>query len=393
MPVVCTRLKGVIGIQHRMLQIAEMPEIVADIPSAPWENLPLEETGGVFTTELLSCIEQGCPFQEEKHGRVIVPVTLALYGGADARLVVVFQETQLVVVCRIYGLLEVHVVQPVAQHHFTAQIAVEALPDVVLILHVESFIGFGIPGAAEALSPNQIPEALVHRLTQPDAAGPYFFDEAACHIPETDRNEGRHITAEPVYDLRPLTERLNLIIPESRDRIIQIDDIGPIADLIAGAAVFIVIIKLRMLLQQYRVGRGMIIHHIDHTFHAAPVDFLHQGSEVLHCAIGRVNTAVIAVCIRTAEAAFLSNNTDGVDRHEPDDVRPQRLDPVQIRNDREEGSLFGMRPDINGINHLLLQVDVGISRHDEPPVRRYRDYTSFFPSRSIGRFPGRQIIT
>ena len=252
-----------------------------------------------------------------------------------------------------------------AQHHFTAQIAVEAFPDVVLVLHVEGLERLSIPGAAEALSPNQIPEALVHRLTQPDAAGPYFFDEAARHIPETDRDKGRHITAEPVYDLRPLTERLNLIIPESRHRIIQIDDVGPVAHLVAGASVFVTVVEFRMLPQQHRIRRSVVIHHVDHALHAAPVDFIRQFSEILHRTIGRVNTAVIAVCIRTAEAAFLSNNPDGVDRHEPDDVRPQRLDPVQIRNDREEGPLFGMRPDINRINHLLLQIDIGVSRHNE----------------------------
>ena len=130
-----------------------------------------------------------------------------------------------------------------------------------------------------------------------------------------------------------------------------------------------------MLLQQHRVRRGVVIDHVDHALHAAPVDFLCQGSEVLHCAVGRVHAAIVTVRIGAAEAAFLSHDADGVNRHEPDDIRPQRFDPVQIRNDGKERPLFGMCPDIYGINHLLLQVDVGVSRHDEPPARRYRYYT------------------
>ena len=118
-----------------------------------------------------------------------------------------------------------------------------------------------------------------------------------------------------------------------------------------------------MLLQQHRVRRGVVIDHVDHALHAAPVDFLCQGSEVLHCAVGRVHAAIVTVRIGAAEAAFLSHDADGVNRHEPDDIRPQRFDPVQIRNDGKERPLFGMCPDIYGINHLLLQVDVGVSRH------------------------------
>ena len=340
-----------------------MAEISADVPSVPRENFPLKEAGGVLTAELLSRVEQGRPLQEEEHGRIVVPVTLALHRGTDPRLIMVFQETKLVVVCGIHSLLEVHVVQPVAQYHFTPQIAVEALSDVIFIFHVEGLIGFGIPRAAEALPADQVSEALVHRLAQPDAAGPHLLDEAARHVPEADRDEGCHVAAESVHDLRPLAQRLDLIVPESRHGVVQVDDVGPVADLVTGIAVFVAVIELGVLPQQHRVRRGVVIDHVDHALHAAPVDLLRQSFEVLHCPVGRVHAAVVAVCVRAAEASFLSLHADGVDRHEPDDIRPQRLDPVQIRNDGEEGPLFGMRPDIYGINHLLLQVDVGVSRH------------------------------
>ena len=287
--------------------------------------------------------------------------------GTDAGLIVIFQETHLVIILRIHRLLEVHQVQPVAEGSFSRQIAVEALPDIIFIFQIKSFKIFRIPVAGESLPPGQVAEALMHGFRQPDAAGMDFLHRRPRFFPEFHRHEGRHVTPESVHNPRPALQGFDLVIPEPGHRVIQIDHIRPVADLVAGFSLPVPVIKFGVLLQQDRIRGGMIIHHIDDAFHSAFMDCVHQRLKIRHRSVFRIHIPVIPVGVGAAEAALLPLNPDGMDRHQPDDIRPQLPDPVQIRNHGAKASFLGMGPHINRINHLLLQVPVRIGRHDASP--------------------------
>ena len=106
---------------------------------------------------------------------------------------------------------------------------------------------------------------------------------------------------------------------------------------------------------QLGIGRGMIIHHVDDALHTPGVDGIHQVAKILHGAIGRVDAAVVAVGIGTAEAALLPLHADGMDGHEPEDVRAQAADAVQIGLKGAEGALGRMVAHIDGIDQCIAQ--------------------------------------
>ena len=266
----------------------------------------------------------------------------------------VFEAAHLVVVGGVLALLEVQHVDPVGQRAAAVEQIVEDLTDVVVVLHVEGLKAVGIPHGVKAQPPRLTGKAEMHGLRQPDAVGVDLPDSSARPLPEVQRDEACHVAAEAVHDGGPEAQGLDLVVPEPGVRVVQVNDVGPVAVAVAGSALGVVVEKLRVRLIEHRVRRGVVIYHIDHDLHAARVDLVHQLLEVLQRAVGGVYAAVVPVCVGAAEAPLLPLNADGVDGHEPDDVRPEGADAVQIGDNGAEGPLRGMRADIYGVNDLRL---------------------------------------
>ena len=187
----------------------------------------------------------------------------------------------------------------------------------------------------------------MHGLREPYAVRIDLFDRGARLQPELQRHERRHIAAEAVDYPCPHHERLYLIIPQFAFAVVEINNIRPVAYLVARTPIRAVVEPLRMLPKQRGIRRGVVIYHVYHAFHAARVYLVHECAEILHCAVRRVYLAVIAIRVGTAETAFLPLYPDGMNGHEPDNIRPQRLDAVKIGNHRAEGSLRRMAADID----------------------------------------------
>ena len=275
----------------------------------------------------------------------------------------VFEAAQFVVVDGVDSLLEVHHLEPAAQGDLSLHPAIELFPDIIVVLDVENLEGLAVAGGIEALAPGLVAEAAVHGLAEPDVAGVLAVHHAAGHVPEGDRDEGGHVAAEAVHHPRPAAEGLDLIVPEAGIAVVQVDDVGPVADLVAGIAVFIPPEEVRVFVQQHGIGRCVVVHHVDHALHAAFVDFVHQQAEVRLAAVLRVHGAVVAVGIGAAEASLPALLADGVDGHEPDDVGAEGFDAVEVGDDGAEAPLLGVCADIDGIDHLRLQVDIGFRCH------------------------------
>ena len=57
-----------------------------------------------------------------------------------------------------------------------------------------------------------------------------------------------------------------------------------------------------------------------------------------------------------------------MDGHEPDDVRTQRRQTIQIALQRLKGTLLGMVTYKNAVDHFFPQAGVGLTCHIIPPV-------------------------
>ena len=93
----------------------------------------------------------------------------------------------------------------------------------------------------------------------------------------------------------------------------------------------------------------MVVDDVDDALHAAVVDGVDQMAEVVQRAELRVDGAVIADGIRAAERAFAVLLAGRMDRQQPDDIRTERVDAVQIPLHGGKGTFFGVIADIDRI--------------------------------------------
>lgn len=200
---------------------------------------------------------------------------------------------------------------------------------------------------------------------------------------------------EAVHDARPIAQMLYLRVPERGAGIVQIDNVRPVGGLVAEASVRLPVIKLRVLGDVHRVRRRVVVHHIDDALHAARVDRVHERLEIFKRAVLGIDRAVIAVRVGTAETALFALLADGVDGHEPDDIRSQRADAVKIGDHGAERPLRRMVAHIHAVNDLLAQrrtcilchSDFSFAKHAGPGADRHRDGNFFicFPQPSPPR--------
>ena len=310
-------------------------------------RLLFKKAGPVVVFKFLTGIDERRPLEEVEERSVVHKRLLILYERAYARLIVVFKRAELVVICGIHALLEIEQVEIMAQPAAALEVVVKGLAHIVVIFNVERGIRIVIKHGIYAAATGKAAEAEMHGLRQPDAAGTHLLYRLTCHFPELQRHERGHIAAEAVHYLRPHAQRFYLIIPQAAVIVVKVDHIRPVAYLVAGLSVRVMVEILRVLAVEHGIRRGVIIHDVYHALHAARMDLSDELLEVLHRAVFRVDGAVVAVCIRAAETAFLSFLADGVDRHKPDYIRAERLDAVKVRNNGEKCPLRSVVPDID----------------------------------------------
>ena len=333
--------------------------------------------------KLLPGVDKRRALEEVKESGVIDKVALARNEGADARLVVVLKAAQLVVVRGVNGLLKVQHIEIVREGNLAAQIFVEALARVIVVLDIKGGILVIIKRGVYAEPAGAAAEALVYRLGEPHAVGIHSADFLARLLPELHRHEGRDVAAEAVDKACPHLERGYLMIPQRAVIIVKVDDVRPVADLVAGLAVRAVVEELRVLGIQNGVGRGVVIDDVYHALHAARVYRGDELHEVRHAAVLGVHIAVIAVRVGTAEAAFPALEADGVDRHEPYNVRAEGLDTVKVGYHGAERALRGVVSDVYGIDHLILELAVGIDGHGSASFYGFVERIYVFTHRSM----------
>ena len=210
----------------------------------------------------------------------------------------------------------------------------------------------------------------MHRFREPNAVRVDLRDCLPRPAPKRKRHKRRHVAAESVHDSRPHNKRIDEVFPQTRRAVIQIDHIRPIPHLVAGLAVRVVIKVFRMLHIQRRIRRSMVIHNIDHALHSVRMDLLHKRPEVRHCAVSGIHASIVAVRVGAAERPLLPRNADGMDRHQPNNIRSKRTDAVKIVRNSAKCPFRRVIADVNGINDLVLQSRIGLKRHIcFPPVQ------------------------
>ena len=145
--------------------------------------------------------------------------------------------------------------------------------------------------------------------------------------------------------------------------VIQIGHVPPVAEAVAERAVRLVEEPFRVVFCQPGIGRRVVIDYIDDALHAPVVDGVDQMPEIIQRAEFGVHGAVIADGVGAAERALAVLFAGRVNGQQPDDVRAERLDAVEVRLHGSEGARFGIIADIDGIQDLIAQGLFGIDSH------------------------------
>ena len=124
-----------------------------------------------------------------------------------------------------------------------------------------------------------------------------------------------------------------------------------------------------MVLRQPGVGGRVVVDHVDDTFHVQGVDVVHQMLEVLQGAVFRVDGPVVPDGVGTAQRPLAAFLPDGMDGQEPDDVRAQGFDALQIPAHPLEGAPGGVVADKDGIHDLVPVGFGGVFGHRDTPFQ------------------------
>lgn len=211
------------------------------------DGVEVKKAGQMVVFKFLPRVEQRRALEKIEHCRVVHERALVAHKGGDARLVVVFQKAELVVVRGVAGLLKVQRVQIAAQGDLAAQIPVEYLAHIVLVLQIEGTKHLAVRRGIDAVPPSETAIAAVDRFGEPDAVRVYGGDRRAGLQPEFHGDEGCHIAAEAVHQTGPHYERIRQILPKPAVGVVQVDDVGPVTKLIARLAVGPAVEVFRML--------------------------------------------------------------------------------------------------------------------------------------------------
>ena len=115
----------------------------------------------------------------------------------------------------------------------------------------------------------------------------------------------------------------------------------------------------------------MVIHHVDDALHAPVVDGVHQMAQVVHGAHVGVHRPVIPDGIGAAHGALTALLADGVNGHQPQDIRTQRFQAVEIALQRTERALLGVSSNKHAVDHLPPQGEIGVNCHKKALLFEY----------------------
>ena len=324
---------------------------------------------------LLPSIEQGQPLLKIEEGRPVQPCDVT---GDDKRRpgpVVVFQKAQLYEIVRISDLLAADGLGIPFQGDPSQQVVLEYIVDVVVIAGVERLVAFRVGQHGKPLGPALPDKRRLHRFRQPEAARAHLLHLRPGLQPELQRHQGGHVAPEAVHHGRPVFQRLNLVLPQSAVGVVQIHHVPPVAHPVAQAAVRLVVKPFRVLLCQHGIGGGVVVHHVDDALHPQLVDIVRQPPELLQRAVLRVHRPVVPDGVGAAQRALPVYLPDGVDGHQPDNVRPQPLDPPQILADLLKRPFSAVVAHKNGVHHLAPVPFIRIACHmDSPFLFHIRGY-------------------
>ncbi|MPN04117.1 hypothetical protein SDC9_151353 [bioreactor metagenome] len=162
-------------------------------------------------------------------------------------MIMVLQETQFDVIHGIDAVLEQKDIKIIFEADFPPEVSLLEIVHIIVIGDVERFIQFAVGIADIAAIPVHPQETRMDRLGQPDDACfdfRHFFSGAH---PKFHGHETRHIAAEAIHDCCPLLQCFDLIIPQFRMAVVQVDDVVPLTDFVAHFAVRSAVKPLRML--------------------------------------------------------------------------------------------------------------------------------------------------
>ena len=312
--------------------------------------------------EFLPGVDEGRALCEEDPGGPAAQRLLIRQEGGGARPVVVLQAPELAVVVREESLLlrdpgQV-LVQAAAARHGAGLVLIQ----VIIVADVEGLVELAVAQDGDPVFPAFGDKRMLHRLRQPDAAGAHFFHLSAGPLPEVQRDERRHVTAEAVHIPGPHLQGPDLIVPETGIGIVQVDHVPPVADPVAKAPVSLVIEPLRVLLSQYGIRRRVIIDHVQHHLEAGLVRRLGQVYEILHRPQAGIHSPIVFDRIRGAETSLSVHFAGGLDRQQVENVGAQRLDAGQILLDRAK-SAGPMIACEDLIDQLAAKFSCGVSGH------------------------------
>ena len=221
----------------------------------------------------------------------------------------------------------------------------------------------GVRGAVGAHLPHGQHMGAVDALGQPEAAGADGLHLVMGLLPEFHRHGTGHVAAEAVHDGGPLLQCVDLIAPQIAVGVVQIHDVPPVGHLAGGLALLIPQEELRVLGGQHGVRRGVVIHYVDDALHAPVVDGVHQMAQVVDGAHVGVHRPVVPDGVGAAHGALAALLADGVDGHQPQDIRTQPLQAVEVALQGTEGALLRVSADENAVNDLVPQGEIGVACH------------------------------
>ena len=181
--------------------------------AVPMDHILVEERRRVRNRLFLTGIQQRHSLLKEherrpafEHGDV---------GEEEPRtgLVVIFEKTQLDIVVGIDGFLPVDRVGVGLQRAGAVEIILERAVAVVVIGQIKGAVHLGVSVRRDPLCAHIGDEVRLHGLAQPDGVGAHRGNGVSRLLPKRDGHQRRHVAAEAVYDLRPLHEGFDLIVP------------------------------------------------------------------------------------------------------------------------------------------------------------------------------------
>ncbi len=196
-------------------------------------------------------------------------------------------------------------------------------PNIIIIREIKRLVNLPIRLRHQAAPPPVNNKRRMRRLRQPDHPWLHGRHLPPRPLPKRHRHNRSHITTKTIHPhLRPLAQRFNLVIPQRRIIIDQINDVAPLRNRHIRPPRLITMIPLRVIVQQHAIMGGVVIYHINHHLQPQRMSIATQLLKLFKRPILRVHRPIILDRIRAAQISLLVQLSNRVDRHKPDHIHP-----------------------------------------------------------------------